>query len=98
MYLSVSEVTVSCHKSVQFRDLSSGESQRVFENTVLRKIFGRKREEDGSWKKLRNDELHNRYSSRNIVRAIKSRRMRWARHVARMGERCSQGFDLEARR
>jgi hypothetical protein len=54
---------------------------------VLRKIFGPKREEDGSWRKLHNDELHNLYSSLNIVRVIKSRRMSWARHVARMGER-----------
>jgi hypothetical protein len=53
---------------------------------VLRKIFGPKREEDGSWRKLHNDELHNLYSSPNIVRVIKSRRMRWAGHVARMGE------------
>jgi hypothetical protein len=53
---------------------------------VLRKIFEPKREEDGSWRKLLNDELHNLYSSPNIVRVIKSRRMRWAGHVARMGE------------
>jgi hypothetical protein len=59
---------------------------RVFENRVLRKIFGPKREEDGSWKKLHNDELHDLYSSPNIVRVIKSRRMRGAGHVARMGE------------
>jgi hypothetical protein len=59
---------------------------RVFENIVLRKIFGPKREEDGSWRKLHNDELHSLYSSPNIVRAIKSRRMRWAGHVARMRE------------
>jgi hypothetical protein len=52
---------------------------------VLR-IFGPKREEDGSWRKLHNDELHSLYSSPNIVRKIKSRRMRWAEHVARMGE------------
>jgi hypothetical protein len=58
---------------------------RVFENRVLRRIFGPKREEDGSWRKLHNDELHNLYSSLNIVRVIKSRRMRWAGHVARMG-------------
>jgi hypothetical protein len=57
----------------------------VFENRVL-KIFGPKREEDGSWRKLHNDELHSLYSSRNIVRVIKPRRMRWAGHVARMGE------------
>jgi hypothetical protein len=59
---------------------------RVFENRVLRRIFGPKREEDGSWKRLHNDELHSLYSSPNIVRVIKSRRMRWAGHVARMGE------------
>jgi hypothetical protein len=59
---------------------------RVFENRVLRKIFGPKREEDGSWRKLHNDELHGLCSSPNIVRVIKSRRMRWAGHVARMGE------------
>jgi hypothetical protein len=50
--------------------------QRVFENRVLRKIFGPKREEDGSWRKLHNDKLHSLYSSLNIVRVIKSRRMR----------------------
>jgi hypothetical protein len=59
---------------------------RVFENIVLRKIFGPKREEDGSWRKLHNDELHSLYSSPHIVRVIKSRRMRWTGHVARMGE------------
>jgi hypothetical protein len=53
---------------------------------VLRKIFGPKREEDGSWRKLHNDELHSLYSSPNVVRVIKSRRMRWAGHVARIGE------------
>jgi hypothetical protein len=54
---------------------------------VLRRIFGPKREEDGSWRKLHNDELHCMFSSPNIVRVIKSRRMRWAGHVARMEER-----------
>jgi hypothetical protein len=53
--------------------------------TVLRKVSGPKREEDGSRRKVYNDELQNLYSSPNIVRMIKSRRMRWARHVARMG-------------
>jgi hypothetical protein len=57
---------------------------RIFENRVLR-IFGPKRKEDGWWRKLHN-ELHSLYFSPNIVRDIKSRRMRWAGHVARMGE------------
>jgi hypothetical protein len=59
---------------------------RIVENRVLRRIFGPKREEDGSWRKLHNDELYNTYSSPTIVRVIKSRKMRWAEHVARMGE------------
>jgi hypothetical protein len=57
---------------------------RVFENGGLRKIFGPKREEDGSWRQLHNDELHDLYSSPNIVRVIKSRKMKWAGYVARM--------------
>jgi hypothetical protein len=59
---------------------------RVSENRVLRRIFGPKREVDGSWRKLHNDELLSLYSSPNIVMVIKSRRMRWAGHGARMGE------------
>jgi hypothetical protein len=59
---------------------------RVFENRVLRKIFGPIREEDGSWRKLHNNELHSLYSSPNIVGVIKSRRMRLAGHMACMGE------------
>jgi hypothetical protein len=59
---------------------------KVFENRVVRMIFGPKREEDGSWIKLHNDELHSLYSSPNIVRVIKLRRLKWAGHVARMGE------------
>jgi hypothetical protein len=59
--------------------------KRVFENRLLRRIFGPEREEDGSWRKL-HDELHSLYSSPNIVRVIKSRRLRWAGHVARMDE------------
>jgi len=54
------------------------------ENRVLR-IFGPKMEEDGLWSKAHNDELHSLYSLPNIFRLIKSRRMRWVRHVARMG-------------
>jgi hypothetical protein len=60
---------------------------RVFENRVLRRILGPKRDEvTGEWRKLHNEELHNLYSSPGIIRQIKSRRMRWAGHVARMGE------------
>jgi hypothetical protein len=60
---------------------------RVFENRVLRIIFGPKRDEvTGEWRKLHNEELHNLYSSPDIIRQVKSRRMRWAGHVARMGE------------
>jgi hypothetical protein len=59
---------------------------RVFENRVLRRIFGLRREEDGSLRKLHNDELHSPYTSPNLVRVIKSSRMRWAGHVAHMGE------------
>jgi hypothetical protein len=57
-----------------------------FENRELRRIFGPKREEDGSWRKLHRDELHSLYSSPNIVMVIKSWRMRRAGHVARMWE------------
>jgi hypothetical protein len=60
---------------------------RIFENRVLRRIFGPKREEDGSWTKLHDDELYSLYFSPNIVRVIKSRRMTWAGHIARMGRR-----------
>jgi hypothetical protein len=60
---------------------------RVFENRVLRRIFGPERDEvTGEWRKLHNKELHNFYSSPDIIRQIKSRQMRWAGHVARMGE------------
>ncbi|KAJ4433916.1 hypothetical protein ANN_16230 [Periplaneta americana] len=60
---------------------------RVFENKVIRKIFGAKRDEvTGEWRKLHNAELHALYSSPDIIRSIKSRRLRWAGHVARMGE------------
>jgi len=61
---------------------------RVFENRVLRRIFGPKKVEvTGEWRKLHNEELNDLYSPPNIVRMIKSRRMTWAGHVARMGER-----------
>jgi hypothetical protein len=61
---------------------------RVFENKVLRRIFGPKRDEvTGGWRKLHNEELRDLYSSPSIIRMIKSRRMRWAGHVARMEKR-----------
>jgi hypothetical protein len=60
---------------------------RVFENRVLRRIFGPKSDKvTGEWMKLHSEELHNLYSFPDIIRQIKSRRMRWAGHVARMGE------------
>jgi hypothetical protein len=61
---------------------------RVFENRVLRRIFGPKRDEvTGEWRKMHNKELHDFYSSSSIIRIIKSRRMRWAGHIARMERR-----------
>jgi hypothetical protein len=60
----------------------------VFENRVLRRIFGLKRDEvTGEWRKLHNEELHDLYSSPSIIRIIKASRMRWAGHVTRVGEK-----------
>jgi hypothetical protein len=68
--------------------LGEGHRLRVFQNRVLKRIFGSKRDEHpGGGKKLHNEELHNLYSSPSIIRMTKSRRMRWAGHVAQMEEK-----------
>jgi hypothetical protein len=88
-YVTLSDVCVAA--------IREGQRLRVFENRVLRGMFGPKRDEvTGEWRKLHNRELHNLYSSPDIIRQIKSKRMRWAGHVARMGEGV-QGFGGKAR-
>jgi hypothetical protein len=70
----------------------------VFENRLLRRVFRPKRGEvTGEWRKLHNEELSDLYSLPNIMRVVKSRRMRWAGHVARLGggKRCAQGSGWE---
>jgi hypothetical protein len=64
-----------------------GHCLRVFVNRVMRRIFGPKRDEvTGEWRKLHNEELHNLYSSPDIIRQMNSRGMRWSGHVARVGK------------
>jgi hypothetical protein len=71
----------------------------VFENRVLRRIFGPKRDEvTGVWRKLHNKELHDLYSSPCIIRIIKSRRIRWAGHVARRGDKINAYYWWESQR
>ena len=59
---------------------------RVFENRILKRIFGPKTDKNGKWRRLHKEDLHSLYCSPNIVRVIKSRRLRWSGHVARMEE------------
>jgi hypothetical protein len=73
----------------------------VFENRVLKRIFGKKKDEIiRGWRKLRNEELYNMYSSPNIIRMIESRIMKTAAHAERMWEKdeCIEGFGRKARR
>jgi hypothetical protein len=78
--------------------LREGYRLRVFENRILRRIFGPKVDEiAGEWRKLHNEELHNLYTSPDIIRQVKLRRMRWAGHVARMGEEIKVCKDLVGR-
>jgi hypothetical protein len=71
----------------------------VLENSVLRRIFGTKRDEvTGEWRKLHNTELRNFYSTPNTIGEIKSSRMWWAKHVSRMGEKRVWGFGGKARK
>ena len=59
---------------------------RIFENRILRWIFGPKRDANGEWRWFHNEEIHSLYRSPNVVSAIKARRLRWAGYIARMGE------------
>jgi hypothetical protein len=79
--------------SAKFKNLSI--DLRVFENKVQRRIFGSKKDGlTGEWRKLRNEEIHDLYSLPSIIRIINSRRMRWAEHVARMGEKRKVSFKV----
>ena len=76
--------------SLTFRD---DRTLKVFENTVLRGIFGPKRDEvTGEWIRLHNEELNDLHGSPNIVHVIKSKRMRWVGHVAPMGDRTGEAY------
>ncbi|KAJ4426317.1 hypothetical protein ANN_27131 [Periplaneta americana] len=87
IYKTVTLSVVLCGCETWTLTLREEHRLKVFENKVLRKIFGAKRDEvTGEWRKLHNTELHALYSSPDIIRNIKSRRLRWAGHVARMGE------------
>jgi len=85
MYRTIILQVVLCGRETWSLTLREGRGLSVFENRMLRRIFGRKRDEvTGEWRKRRNEELNDLYSSPNMVRVIKSIRMRWAWHVVRM--------------
>ena len=85
IYTTITLPVVLCGCETWSLTLREERRLRVFDNRALRKIFGPKRDEvTGEWKKLRNVELNDLYSSFNDIWVIKARRMRWARHVARM--------------
>jgi hypothetical protein len=101
IYKSIIVPVVLCGCETWSVTLREGHRLRVFGNRVLRGMFGPNRHEvTGEWRKLHNEELHNLYSSPDIIRQIKSRRMRWAGHVARMGEETEKctGFWWESRK
>jgi hypothetical protein len=87
IYRAIIMSVVLCGCATWSLTLRNEHRLRVFENRELRKIFGPKRDEaTGEWRKLHNEELYVLYLAPNIIRVIKSRRVRWAGHVARMGE------------
>jgi hypothetical protein len=87
-YIQPSSMTSFAQRNVLGLTLREEHKLRVFENRVQTRIFGPKRDGvTGGWRKLHNEELHDLYSSPSIIRIMKSRRMRWAGHVARMGEK-----------
>jgi hypothetical protein len=86
MICTVGNQSLTTHPTFMFSVTERRHGLRVLQNSVLRRIFCPKRDEvTGDWRELRNEELHKLYSSPNIIRMIKSRRMSWAGHVARMG-------------
>jgi hypothetical protein len=85
-YKAVLLLVVLCGCEICHLTLREEHRLRVFENRVTRRMFGPKRDDVmGEWRKLHNEELHNMYCSPNIIRMMKSRRMRWAGHMAQIG-------------
>jgi len=87
IYRTIILPVVLCGCEIWSLTLREERKLRMFENMVLRRIFGPRRDEvTGEWRRLHNEELNGLYSSPNVVRVIKLRKMRWTEHVARMGE------------